>query len=185
MKRVLACLLSLALMALPCVQAYGAGAGLESSRETAESSAPETKGTESVPPETDETEETETESASPETGESGTETVSPETGEAETEGLPSEMREPESEAALDGGEQRAVPYDPKESGQVRVDMEDVLGFPLAALRVPAWREVPSPPEDELYREYAPPALERMTLRLIPYFAWANRSVGEMRVWLRV
>ena len=66
MKRVLACLLSLALMALPCVQAYGAGAGLESSRETAESSAPETKGTESVPPETDETEETETESASPE-----------------------------------------------------------------------------------------------------------------------
>ncbi|MCI9488080.1 MAG: hypothetical protein HFI64_14180 [Lachnospiraceae bacterium] len=122
MKRVLACLLSLVLMALPCVQAYGAGAGLESSRETAESSAPETKGTESVPPETDETEETETESASPETGESGTETVSPETGEAETEELPSETREPESEAALDGGEQRAVPYDPKESGQVRVDI---------------------------------------------------------------
>ena len=23
------------------------------------------------------------------------------------------------------------------------------------------------------------------IRLIPYFAWANRSPGEMRVWLRL
>ncbi len=90
-----------------------------------------------------------------------------------------------AEEADNGRDLHLCRLDPAGRGQVRVDMEDVLGFPLAALRVPAWREVPSPPEDELYREYAPPALERMTLRLIPYFAWANRSVGEMRVWLRV
>ena len=47
-----------------------------------------------------------------------------------------------------------------------------------ALTVPAERLRPS---DALY-SYGPPAAEPMTLRLIPYFAWANRGRGDMQIW---
>lgn len=37
---------------------------------------------------------------------------------------------------------------------------------------------------ELYREIEPvPRVERVPVRLIPYFAWCNRGVSEMSVWL--
>ena len=35
----------------------------------------------------------------------------------------------------------------------------------------------------LYRELEPAAPERRPVRLIPYYAWANRGVAEMSVWL--
>jgi DUF1680 family protein len=35
----------------------------------------------------------------------------------------------------------------------------------------------------LYRELEPRAPERIPVRLIPYFAWANRGTSEMAVWL--
>ena len=38
---------------------------------------------------------------------------------------------------------------------------------------------------ELYREFAPAAQKPIELRLIPYFAWANRVRSEMTVWLPV
>lgn len=38
--------------------------------------------------------------------------------------------------------------------------------------------------DALYRPGCFPDRDRITLQLLPYFAWANRSPGEMRVWLR-
>lgn len=41
---------------------------------------------------------------------------------------------------------------------------------------PAWG-------DELYREFKPGVPEPIDVRLIPYFAWANRSKSEMTVWL--
>ena len=31
---------------------------------------------------------------------------------------------------------------------------------------------------------SPPKTEKSFLRFIPYFAWGNRSPGEMLVWLR-
>lgn len=40
-------------------------------------------------------------------------------------------------------------------------------------------------DDELYKDQSE-ALEykeKIELKLIPYFAWANRGVGEMRVWI--
>ena len=46
-----------------------------------------------------------------------------------------------------------------------------------------WREVPG--DRPLYADYAPAEVRPVELRLIPYFAWANRGEGEMRVWLRV
>ncbi|GHV07780.1 hypothetical protein FACS189485_18560 [Spirochaetia bacterium] len=38
-------------------------------------------------------------------------------------------------------------------------------------------------EDTLYRNAANTALEDKELRLIPYYAWANRKIGEMTVWV--
>ena len=40
----------------------------------------------------------------------------------------------------------------------------------------AWR-------DNLYRELTPPSFESIQLRMIPYFAWANRGSCAMSVWL--
>ena len=46
------------------------------------------------------------------------------------------------------------------------------------LAVPAERLRTSP---ALY-SYEAPVAEPFTLRLIPYFAWANRGRGDMQVW---
>jgi DUF1680 family protein len=35
----------------------------------------------------------------------------------------------------------------------------------------------------LYKEYAPDELRPVRLRLIPYYAWANRGVSQMTVWI--
>ena len=70
--------------------------------------------------------------------------------------------------------------------------------------VPAWDRLPGVPgggkaatvsgwrdrdwsggESALYRPWNGPDRERVSIRLIPYYAWANRSPGEMRVWLRM
>ncbi len=49
------------------------------------------------------------------------------------------------------------------------------------LRGPGWRE--SAGEDALYRT-SPPSREEVTVTAVPYYAWANREPGEMRVWIR-
>ena len=40
-------------------------------------------------------------------------------------------------------------------------------------------------EHTLYRTYRKPVYKKQTLKFIPYYAWANRSEGEMSVWVRV
>jgi len=37
----------------------------------------------------------------------------------------------------------------------------------------------------LYRTLRPQKTEMVNLRLIPYYAWANRGVSEMTVWMPV
>ena len=55
-----------------------------------------------------------------------------------------------------------------------------------AVLIPGWRDRdPSGEGEGLYRPWRPGERERVELRLIPYYAWANRSPGEMRVWLRL
>jgi DUF1680 family protein len=39
-------------------------------------------------------------------------------------------------------------------------------------------------ENTLYKPAQPAEMEYFTLKAIPYFLWANRSPGEMRVWIR-
>ena len=55
--------------------------------------------------------------------------------------------------------------------------EDAVGY-----EVPGWRKEP---EDTcLYRKASQKEeWEPVTLRFIPYYAWANREEGEMRVWI--
>jgi len=43
--------------------------------------------------------------------------------------------------------------------------------------------VPSENDRGLYRQLRPPRGRRVPLRLIPYFAWANRGEGQMAAWL--
>lgn len=60
---------------------------------------------------------------------------------------------------------------------------EIGGRTMTALEVPGAREeLGSGP---LYADYAPAETRPATLRLIPYYAWANRGEGEMRVWVRV
>lgn len=40
-------------------------------------------------------------------------------------------------------------------------------------------------EKTLYQSYSERKLEDVNLKFIPYYAWTNRSVGEMIVWVRV
>ena len=66
--------------------------------------------------------------------------------------------------------------------------EPVSGLPGngKAVTVSGWRDRDwSEGGGGLYRPWAGFDRDRIRIRLIPYFAWANRSPGEMRVWLRL
>lgn len=45
-----------------------------------------------------------------------------------------------------------------------------------ARQAPAW-------PDTLYRELLPVVMQSRPVQLIPYYAWANRGVSQMMVWL--
>ena len=60
---------------------------------------------------------------------------------------------------------------------------EICGQKMTALEVPGVREEAE--DGPLYTDYAPAKTCPVTLRLIPYYAWANRGEGEMRVWVRV
>ena len=46
------------------------------------------------------------------------------------------------------------------------------------------RESTDWPEDRLYAPATPRQAQPQTLAFIPYYAWANRGIGEMTVWVR-
>ena len=52
----------------------------------------------------------------------------------------------------------------------------VLEGDLEVIPQPAW-------DGTLYRELQPVPPQRHPLRLIPYYAWANRGISQMTVWL--
>ncbi|MCI8465893.1 MAG: hypothetical protein HFI63_08565 [Lachnospiraceae bacterium] len=143
MKRVLACLLSIVLMALPCMQVYGAEAGLEGSRAETESLAPETekKETEALETEASETEgtlpgqkEKETTDVSaepesePETDQKETESVPEETKEKETKSTESETESEETAGSLSEDQRDTYAFDKKSGGQVRVVIHEGIAM---------------------------------------------------------
>ena len=88
------------------------------------------------------------------------------------------------EEADNGGDLHLLLADPGRLGEAAVVPVEIGGLPMAALEVPGLREE-APGDGPLYTDYAPAEVRPAALRLIPYFAWANRGEGEMRVWLRV
>ncbi|MFC5470686.1 glycoside hydrolase family 127 protein [Cohnella suwonensis] len=59
---------------------------------------------------------------------------------------------------------------------------DLLGGVLT-IALPAYRIDDGGWEQSLYRPGGNVRLEPSTIRFIPYFAWANRGAGEMKVWV--
>ncbi|MGN1019385.1 MAG: hypothetical protein ACI4O7_03350, partial [Aristaeellaceae bacterium] len=61
---------------------------------------------------------------------------------------------------------------------------EVAGKPLKVLETTMLRQVMDEGDrTKLYRTMQAPSLERVRVRLIPYYAWDNRGRGEMQVWL--
>ncbi|MDD3920937.1 MAG: glycoside hydrolase family 127 protein, partial [Eubacteriales bacterium] len=56
---------------------------------------------------------------------------------------------------------------------------------LVAIRAKMVRALPQEDSDALYRPYQPLGRQAEDVRFIPYYAWANRSEGEMTVWVPV
>ena len=71
---------------------------------------------------------------------------------------------------------RAMP-----KAEAKLEFRDIGGIRLPVLRTEAKRI--SSDQGPLYRTWREPETENVCLTLIPYFAWANRGLGEMRVWL--
>ncbi|MGN0779396.1 MAG: glycoside hydrolase family 127 protein [Aristaeellaceae bacterium] len=61
---------------------------------------------------------------------------------------------------------------------------EVAGRPMKVLETTMLRQaVAEDDRDKLYRTMQVPALERVRVRMIPYYAWDNRGRGEMLIWL--
>jgi DUF1680 family protein len=73
----------------------------------------------------------------------------------------------------------ALPGDPH--FKVRFD-EKLLGG-VALITGDAVKTGGQWPPDVLYREAGPRIKSSAALTWIPYYAWANRSLGELKVWL--
>lgn len=61
---------------------------------------------------------------------------------------------------------------------------EIGGRHMVLLELPGYKQEITP-GGSLYINYTKPQEKPVGLKLIPYFAWANRGEGEMRVWLRV
>ena len=72
--------------------------------------------------------------------------------------------------------------DPAAAKAAEILETQIAGVRLPCLTLPAFRAVPAP-DAPLYAPVSPAKPDPVQLKLIPYFAWANRGKGEMRVWL--
>ncbi len=58
------------------------------------------------------------------------------------------------------------------------------GQAMRAVTLPGFRQELPPEGTALYGDYVPAQERPVELKFIPYYAWANRGEGEMRVWVR-
>ena len=87
-----------------------------------------------------------------------------------------------AEEADNGAALHLLRLHPAAMGAVEMVHSDVFGHDAVLLKVPAARVKPRA-QGGLYAEWQPEEEEPFTLTMIPYYAWANRGEGEMRVWL--
>lgn len=67
--------------------------------------------------------------------------------------------------------------------QVREETAVIEGQTFPAFIVKADKLLPQTDNDTLYVKYRKPEYEPAEIKMIPYFAWANRGENEMMVWL--
>lgn len=68
-----------------------------------------------------------------------------------------------------------------EQDKIQIIETSELGQRVNKIVVPGYRKEEK--QEKLYQEYEPPVYTETPLVFIPYFAWANRGEGEMRVWV--
>jgi DUF1680 family protein len=61
---------------------------------------------------------------------------------------------------------------------------DTLGG-VTTLAMEACRVIEPTPTNRLYSDYQALTTENVTIKMIPYYAWANRGVSEMAVWIPI
>lgn len=71
---------------------------------------------------------------------------------------------------------------PKDPQFERVFRPELLGG-VTILKTAAIRKSRPSASDGLYRPYIPATQAEISIELIPYYAWANRGVFEMAVWM--
>lgn len=69
-------------------------------------------------------------------------------------------------------------------GAVREECFAIQDMNVPAVYVKAQKEVHHEKAAQLYTRYVKPEIEEMEVKMIPYFAWANRGENEMMVWMR-
>ena len=67
------------------------------------------------------------------------------------------------------------------TGEAQAMPVEIGGREMRSLKLPGAREERT--DGPLYQDYVPAKTRPVTLHFIPYFAWANRGEGEMRVWV--
>jgi len=72
-----------------------------------------------------------------------------------------------------------LPTDSKFEIKKDKDLNDVC-----VIETDAFREKYEDWNDELYKSDVKVSYEKTRIRFVPYFAWANRTPGEMEVWVR-
>jgi len=88
------------------------------------------------------------------------------------------------EEADNGADLHLCRVDASAAGQAAIGKVGIGGRAMAMLEVPGFRQEPPAEGTPLYGSYMPPKERPVTLKFIPYYAWANRGEGEMRVWVR-
>ena len=88
------------------------------------------------------------------------------------------------EEADNGGDLWDISVLPGNPELLREEEGEISGVPVTFIIVPAAR-IRRESNDSLYMDYEEPDVEMINVRLVPYFAWANRWEGQMRVWIPV
>lgn len=71
-----------------------------------------------------------------------------------------------------------------ENARFETEEKQIAAESVVAIKAPGWRQRKAQ-GDKLYFAHTRTEYDRTTLTWIPYFAWANRGEGEMRVWITI
>ncbi|SCP99301.1 glycoside hydrolase family 127 protein [Anaerobium acetethylicum] len=87
-----------------------------------------------------------------------------------------------AEEADNGKELHLIRLNPK--ADIKESKAQIGGKYFPVLNIDGYRKVCSPDAGNLYHEYREDQEKETEVKLIPYYAWANRGENEMMVWMR-